>query len=473
MEETLDFSSQLHKLIAQKTEWYNGTEFPRMLDLYRLLHACVKNIYEFLIEKRIINEDPYRFDKKISEIQAPDSSSFNEAEKTMIMGTRFSDYFTMLDFVCTYTRFSVETINLSKIKKLQELNACFNWDELTSNSTKPNTRTLALMISEGRTNAPALVQSMLNDSLAKCSSTISDINKMLNQLIRFQREIYKASVRKNLQEHPSFNKLKAYESSDAELAEIKKLFAETMGKKTPFYTELINEIIAEDTNPDKERIRAEVLNRLTIKDTNKKVVKKTVDTHAILMNAVMVLGALPPTYHALTEKITDNFDLIQSGPTSFFGKLAALFKKAFGIPQKDTVIKIVTVDPVTNHKVTKEVKVNELIEDITKKTRIYTGIGSRGPEFSKIDSAKEDQVIAFLGKQISENQNLYTTLFALDEYFKSNTPSQVRARVKGIKIDLDTMKNTIINCNKKRGEYQAVVEEAEQMKRLGINDGII
>jgi len=45
-----------------------------------------------------------------------------------------------------------------------------------------------------------------------------------------------------------------------------------------------------------------------------------------------------------------------------------------------------------------------------------------------------------------------------------------KARIKGLKIDLEALRNSIINVNKKRGEYVSIREEAEQLKKLGINN---
>lgn len=470
MDEHTDYLAKLQTSILQKTEWYNSQEFPRLLEKYRLLYTCVKSIYDLLIQKQIIAEDPYKMDRKISEIKAPDSDPFNETERDLIIGTRFSEYDTMLDFVCTYTRFSIETTTLPKIKKLQELNATFGWEELTSNSTKPNTRGLAMMINELRTNAPQMVNSMLTDYIGKCSQYISEINKMLNSLIRFQREVYKATIRKDLLEHPSLNREKAFESPSSMLSEIKRIFADVMGKKTPFYTELINEIISEDTSADKESLRANVLASLEIKETGTKTKKKTVDTRAILMNAVAVLGALAPSYSAMRNKLGDNFELIQGGNKSFFAKLGELFRNIFHIAPKEVRISVTSTDSVTKRKVTREIKMHELLDDMAKKERIYNGIATNGPEMNKISAASESQILNFLGKQISENQNLFNTLTSLDEFFKANKNPQIRSRIKGIKIELDTMRNTIINANKKRGEYQSLMEEADQMRRLGISN---
>lgn len=464
-----NYSKTLQNLILKKTEWYNEKELPRMLEKYRLLYSCVNNLYELLVQKSIISTDPYRLDKKISEITSPDDSPFADAEKNLVIGTRFSDYESMLDFLCTYTRFTVENITLPTIKKLQDLNTCFNWEDLSTNSTKPNTRGLALILNEARTNAPVMVQSMINDHSSKCSQATMEINQMLNQMIRFQRELYKVTVRKDLLEHPSFNHEKGDTSGDAELAEIKRLFSDAMGKK-PFYTELINEIIAEDHSPNKEKLRAEVLAKLQIKDSSVKTAKKTVDYKEILMNSVTILGALAPTYQTLYSKISDNFELLHFVPSTPFQKFISALKKALNIKPKEIQIHISAIDPVTKTKSSREIKIHSLLNDMLKKERIYSGIATRGPEYQKIFNAEDEQILSFMGKQISENQNLFNTIYALDDYFKNEVSQTNKSKVKGMKIELDTLKSTIINANKKRSEYQSMVEEAEQMKKLGIEN---
>ncbi len=469
MDEQAEFTQKLQELLSQKQEWYNSVELPRLLEQYRLLYTCVRNLYELLTQKSIISQDPYRLDRKISDIICPETTGFNEAEKNMIIGTRFSEYDTMLDFVCTYTRFSVDNINLAKIKKLQDLGNCFLWEEMTTNSARPNTRGLATLIAEAKTNSAQMVVSMMNDHVSKCAQASGVISGILVQLAQFQRELYKGTLRNDLLEHPNFNKEKAYASAEAELAEIKRIYPSVMGKK-PFYTELINEIVAEDTASNKEKLRADVLAKLQIKETTKKETKKTVDSKQTLLASLNVLGALAPTYETIYNKVAGNFELMKVTPKSFFSKLAELFKKAFNIKPKETEVLIAISDPITKVKTNKKVKANELLDDIAKKQRIYAIIACRGPEYQKIEAATPDAILSFINKQISLNQNLYNTFNALDEYFKSAVPAAQRPKVKGLKIELDSMRNTIINANKKRGEYQSIVEEAEQLKKLGIQN---
>lgn len=77
-----------------------------------------------------------------------------------------------------------------------------------------------------------------------------------------------------------------------------------------------------------------------------------------------------------------------------------------------------------------------------------------------------------MNKSISENQEILTLLSAADEFFKQNAESHDRNKIKGLKIDLISIKNIIVKAVQKRSEYVGYIEEQEQMKKLGISNEI-
>ena len=144
--EEYNFDAELQAVLSKKQEWYNSESLQELLNEYRLMHTCVKNLYECFVKKSLIQPDPYRLDKKISEIVVPESSPFSESEIAKVFGARFSDYETMLDFICTYFRFSTENFSIQTVKKLLDLNKVFDWEDLSMNSSRMNTRALAMTI---------------------------------------------------------------------------------------------------------------------------------------------------------------------------------------------------------------------------------------------------------------------------------------------------------------------------------------
>ncbi len=471
--EEYNFDAELQAALRKKQEWYNSESLQELLNEYRLMHTCVKNLYECFVKKSLIQPDPYRLDKKISEIVVPESSPFSESEIPKVFGARFSDYETMLDFICTYFRFSTENFSIQTVKKLLDLNKVFDWEDLSMNSSRMNTRALAMTINNAKTNSPNVVQSMINDSVAKCTQSSAVISKMLNELGVFLRELFKGGLRKDLFEHPDFDKAKAAESAEAEQAEIRRLYTKVTGKKT-MYTDLIAEIVEEDHGPDKERKQAAVLERLAIKGTSKVEKKKAAgpDTKEMLMQAIMALGAMSPTLTQLHAKLGENFTLLYQKKNTFFNKLMAALRKVFHIAEKERVCNLPVKDAKTGTERIQKINVNDFLTDLSRKERVYNGIGMKGIEYQKINASNEDAILAFVNKQISEVQSIFVIINSLDAYFKKEVDTEFKVKVKGMQIELSALRNSIINANKKRGEYASFKEEHAQMQKLGLADNV-
>ena len=464
------FTNQLEVALMAKQTWFNTDRLQKMLEQFRLLYTCVRNLNEVLVKRSLIQPDPYKLETRISEIGTIETTPFTENEDPIILGKRFSDYEMMLDFICTYFRFSVENITVNRIKILMELIEAFDWPNLSSNSSKSNTRALATALTKARTNAPSVTISLINDSQEKCSKCCNSIKSYLTELADFQKELYKGNLRKDLFEHPDFDKAKAFSSPDAELAEIKRLYVKTTGKKT-FYTDLVQEIINEDQGGDRLNLRQRLLSKLEIKIQETKKEAKAVDPHEMLMSAVFSLGVLGSILGQLGQlgvKLSDNFDLLFFVKKTLFMKFVEALKKALGIREKERNCTIIVTDQQSGAKTQQTIQVNSLLSQISKLAHIYSGIAAKGNEYNKINAAKEDDALIFLNKQVQENQKLFTIINALDDHFKSHVEVTQRPKVKGLKIDLSSYRNAIIAVNKKRGEYASAKEEIEQMKKLGI-----
>lgn len=471
MEENTNFSEKLEAALSKKRQWFDNDVLPATLDAYRLLYVCVKTINDNLVKKSIIVPDPYKLDRRISEIVIPPNDIFSDQDIPEVIGERLSTYEVMVDFVCTYYNFNTENLTVSKIKTLMDLNKTFLWEDLNTNSAHSNTRGLATAINDAKLNAPNLTVSMFNDSMEKCSTSIKTIQKNLSALAAFQRENYKGAIRREVINHPEFKKENLYSSLENEVAEIKRVFPKVMGKK-PFYSDLVSEIANEDQAADKETLREKVLASLEIKDGGAKKAVKTINSKDLLMNAVATLGPISPILAQMYLKLEEDFDLLFYVKKTFFRKLMAALKKSLNIPEKERVCTIPVTDQKTGSKSMQKIKVNEIMEEVDSKKRVYAGIAVHGPEYEKIASASESAIINFINKQISENQTLFTNINALDDYFKSNVEILLRPKVKGLKIDLSSYRNAIINVNKKRGEYVSLREESEQMRKLGISSNV-
>ena len=468
MESNGNFKDTLLKALDEKTQWYDNEELPRLLDNYRLLYTCIKNLFEFLAKKALITPDPYKLDKKISDIKAPDTSQFVENEKSVVIGQRFSDYETTLDFMCNYYKFSVNHLTIANTKKLIDFNNTFHWSSFSQNHSKINTKVLAGIVAAGRQNSDALTASMVNDSLSKASKAMTEINGILKEYAEFQKEYYKGQIRKNVFSHPNFDAAKASQSMADETAQIKKAFVAAMGK-IPFYTELVEELVQEDQGDDKAAKQKAVLDKLAIKKHEDKVEEKKVDTKEMILEGVRLLGGIPLHLEQIGSKVRENHDILESEHNSFKDKLLKALRKAFNLEEKPVIYVVTVNDQRTGTQRTEKINYAVLVNEIAVKQRRYAACSNKKTQgYAKISSMTEDKILAFLSAQITECQRLMVVLNALNDFFKSAANPTNKSRIKGFKIDVDAMKNTIIKINQIRAEYSSYIEEEEQMRKLGI-----
>ena len=376
----------------------------------------------------------------------------------------------MLDFICTYYRFSIDGLPINRIKKLMDFNQTFAWDDLSVSHAKANTRNLAIVVNKAKVNNTGVTLSMLTDSLEKCKKTSVEIAKRLSEVGSFQREMYKGLIRKDIIENPDFHKDKAYTSSESEIAEIKRLFPKVMGKK-PYYSDLIGELVNEDVGSNKEKLRQKVLDNLQISEKKESAkVKNNVNTKEILMGTVLTMGAFAPILVQIRAKVIENFDLLYAKKESFFTKLIEAIKTALNIKPKERICNVPFTDAKTGATHEEKIVVNDFIGDIEKKIKLFNTLATKSVDYGRIENASEESILSFVNKQLSEVQSLFTKINALDPYFKNSVEGANKLKVKGMKIDLDSFRNTIITVNKKRSEYISVREEAEQLKKLGFEN---
>lgn len=468
MRDNLNFRTDLEAALRTKAEHLTGKVFPEMLANYQLLGTCVKNLYNMLIQRSLIKPDPYKLENKVADIIIPDTNPFNESDRAIVMGTRFSDYETMIDFICTYYKFSIERLTLEEIKKFIALNAYINWDSLTPNSANINTRMLADLLNEARINAAPLLINLIGDSIAKANKALIAINASLKEVTDYQREAYKFDIRKKIIETPFFNKA-MLAHGESEFEEIKKHFPKVFPKRK-FYASLIQELVREDTMPDNEQLQSIALQKLAVKTSMQKQTAKKIDAKQLLLELVLGISALAPQYEQALLKLDANHTVIASLHNSIFRKLVRAFRLAFKLGDEKEEYEIVLRSKNSSKNFTKKLDYRAFYLAIEKKQRLFSQLSStQSPEFQKIVEAKETVILNFITKQLNENQKIVLYLDALDDYFKMRAGKENENKIKGMKMEVMAMRNTIIKSNQRRTEYVSLIEEQMQLKKLGIH----
>lgn len=462
-----DFNAKIIKAVDDKVSWFNSTVLPKVQEGYRNHLIFVKNLSNALQRRSLITPDPYQNDKKITDVGPIDDAPFNDAERATQLGIRLGQYENMVDFICTYVKFSVEQLPTAKIKKLVDFNGSFSWDALTPESARQNTKALgaALMELKTTTQGGGPAMSMLFDSIAKTSKDMEEMSRELKSVGAFQKERYKGEIRKEI-----VSKLgpDVRGNASALMEEIKKQMPTALPRR-PFSADIVEELVKEESAPNKDELRSKLLQHLKVQEMPTEKAEESVNVHEIIMGAVLSLGSMSDQYNIVMGKVVTNHDILASEDKGFKQKLGRFFRRLFGMAEPQVEYEVIINKKGSDEKQREIINYNSFMAAFSKRIKFYTSLSSTdSPNYQKMNSQADDFVFNWVNKQMTENGRLQVLLGALDEYFKANTSGVNRAKIKGIKMELTTLKNALVKVNQLRSEYASYVEEAEQMKKLGI-----
>ncbi len=121
MDNVLTYIDQVEELIQKKRENLDQKGLNQIREGFQAYQTLFENIYNILLRKGIIQEDPYKYDEKISEVSAPDDEAFLDTEKQNKMSQRLAHYHTQLEFLNNYYQFSLEFLTLGRLKRIVKL----------------------------------------------------------------------------------------------------------------------------------------------------------------------------------------------------------------------------------------------------------------------------------------------------------------------------------------------------------------
>ena len=143
----------------------------------------------------------------------------------------------------------------------------------------------------------------------------------------------------------------------------------------------------------------------------------------------------------------------------------------FNLPDPPIFYNLTISDKTNQTHYQQKVDISVFMSNLDRKANFFITLQNKeSSEFKTILASTEENILIFVNKQITENQEIFTYLTAIDEYFKANAKPQDKSKIKGLKMDLVSVKNAIVKANQRRGEYASHIEEIAQLKRLGIND---
>lgn len=468
MEEKLGFQGTAAQSLRKKGEYLESVSLPKLKELLRMFHSSYVGIYNVLLKKGLIHEDPYKYDQKISEVTTPPDEPFHESEKTDQLSLRLSAYESQLDFLTQYYQFGLDFLTLKRIRELVAFVRYIRWDSLSASSPFPVTRAFAECLDKVRMGTDTLSSGIVTDAQSQNEKSSTQILGILKELALYQRERYKQELREKIFPMIQIDPASAFSQKQEILKAVKRRFTMELGDR-PFYSELSEEVFDEEYSPDAEEIKAEVLKKLEVKDSLPTGSQEDTSFRQMLLEAVRALSASGIQLDTIIRKISDNNTLLKAQKMSFMDRLRAWLLKALQGEDQSQLYELEYFDAATSTTKTEKLDFVKFLAEVTQKARLLAALGTRGGTvYRKLEAADEEQVYRFLTRNYEEMQLIFRRLTSLDTFFKSEATRIDKQHLHGIKLELNSVKNGLMKANQKRHEYIARREEAEQMKKLGI-----
>ncbi|MDR2371437.1 MAG: hypothetical protein LBD71_08150 [Treponema sp.] len=463
MADAKDYIQSLTEALHARADWLEKSELPKLKDELRNYQSSFSSLYTIYLKKGLINEDPYKQETKIGELEIPDASAFSDGERLDQLSMRLSNYDNQLDFLVNFYQFGVEFLNLDRIKRIFGLVRYVDWVHLVPDSQSSMTRAVAEITIQAKVGIDQIALSVIGESLTKLSRSTGAVLACLKDLADYHKETFKLELRTTVTSRLN--------QQEAQTALIRKKYAAAAPGR-PFYPDLAEEVIKEDFSENGPALKEKILKSFKIPEKETKTVKKPVSYKNILMEGAVVMGSMSAVLSECGIKLDENKNLLANRKMGFWKKFRHLMQQMMNKEPDETVYDLEYMDPTRGTPVREKLNYHHFRGDMDKKTRVLAGLTVHGPAYNRLEAMEEEQIIAWLEKNIREIQNVHKTLSALDEYFKAEATREERDRIKGIKPELSTLKNAILRANQMRHEYSAQKEEEEQMKRLGIKTDI-
>ena len=454
-----NYGDSLLQALMVRKEWLEKSELAKLKEELRVYQISFSVLYNMFLKKKLINEDPYKQETKISELEVPDTGPFHEAKRMEQISIRLAQYDSQMDFLVNFYQFSVDFMNLERIRKIAGLVRYIDWISLTPDSKSVNTKVVSELTNSAKAGGDSLTLSIIGESITKLPKCTTAIMAILRDITTYHKEMYKLGVRKAIA---------GMQAAEANAANIKKKISAAM-PGTPFYQEFVDELIKEDYSKDGPVMKEAILNSLKVAEEKQKASKPKVSYKDILLNGIQALGSSASTLNEIAQKVDENQMVLENRKKTFFEKLRQLIRSMMNAPPEEVIYELQFIDQTTGSEVWERLNFFQFRNELDKKVKIYSRMTMQGPLILKLKGMAEEQIFGYLDRAIKDLQSIHRTLGALDEYFKSCVSREEREQIKGIKPDLAAIKNSFVKANQIRHEYSAQKEEEEQMRKLGIN----
>lgn len=470
MSEVDAFTRELETAIAGRGEFIQDEIVPQLKDQFRSMRSSFEAIHNVLRKKGLIKEDPYNYEERISDLDVPSDAPYLESERDTELSVRMGKYQTRLEYLTDYYDFSFESMTLKRLKELVKFVKYINWRNFSETATQPTTRGIADQALKVKRGSEQLSANIVKDAQEQLNRVSGSLLRNLKEISSYYREWYKLQVRLNVLDGSSIPQSPPPDEFDAAARKVKAVFPKALPGQ-PFARELVLEIFAENDPHTGDAARQTLLNSLQVRPAEKKQTKKGPELKPILLDAARALAGSSRSLEEAAQKLEDNSLVLDSRKVSFGEMLKQVWDHIRGRDQPGHVYVVDYLDESTNSRRSDEIRFEEFIATVRKRARIYAGIMNKGSaSWRKLQESPEEAIVSFVNKDVQDVSTMVRRFESLDTYFRAEVPRDQRSQLRGINVEITTIKDNLIRARKKAHQFVAKKEEIEQLKKLGISN---
>ena len=474
-EELAAFEAELEQLLVQQAELVENDHLQRLKQCYRDMKTSFDGLHNVLKKNGVLREDPYKYEEKLSEVDTPSDDAFLDSERDQVLSLRLAQFEQRLDFLNQYVPFTLEHLNLKRLKDLVQFTRFINWRNLSETASQPTTRGLAELIAKIKRHGDSLSTNIAQDAQEKLNNLAGQINDLLKYLAGVQRERYKLDVRRLVFPALPGSSMPGTEGelnsrqSEELFRRARNIMAQRM-EGQPLARDLIMEIVAENHPTEGQQRREALLEQLRLVKKEKPKESSGQDMRPMLVEAIRALATAGRPLEEAMQKLGDNVLVLENRRLSFGEFLRRVMQRLRGEDSVERRFPIEYVDEHSTSRHTEEIDFDKFSQMVTKRAKLYGAIFARsGNSWRKIQSAEEEQLLSFINKDIQQLQLVMRQMEAIDTYLRAEVPREQRVHLRGINVETTAIQEHMQRARKRSREYVAKKDEIEQLRRLGIS----
>lgn len=472
MADFTEYLQQLETALIEKHTELERQVLPGLKDNLRSFQSAFSSIHKLLMDKGLLQSDPYKYEQK-TDLSPPSADPFTESEALREISFRMTSYGSALDYANNFFHISADSLELPVIKRLLNLVQYIRFSDFSPNSSLIMTRSVSTMLEKVKALNDDMSNLVITSALGQLRDRTKEIKGALKKISLYQRERYKFKVRSMITSQiDTLNESTYREGKNEALLAIKVEFPTRM-MDTPFYKELIQELLEEDYGDNKESLRSMAMHNLEVKKSapQKKKVEKQFDVRKDLMKLLSLLASCSTQLSSCYSKLENNHRALFERKKSFGEALSYWLKNVFGSKKKGDIYELKVVDPMTSLKKNEIINYQNFTDALMGRIQSLRNLDTKTSAlFLKLKEASEKQLFKFVEDSIHDIRSYHKRLEGFERFYKSITEKEIKPKIKSMKVDCDTLKYQIGTVTRTMSEVSATVEEEKQLKALGIEE---